>query len=389
MIWFVAAALAIEVPAGIYTIGDREVYVDAFEIADTVLPKEGACRESERRLPTVDEWLIAAQRPGFKVSNHFESLREPPEEHCEVKASVLEAEGIEGWLHFGGWGKKVGESAILGGKGDPKSGHIRTHQMIWHFWGEDTRPSPVGERCVKGKPANPEVQFVQKEPITLKSGRKGGDVFTAPTGAQIQVFHRADDWAWVSTEKRVPDDTGSEPRVWSCSVRGWVEATSLASDRETKPFKPGEPLELATWCPGEPSDWKSCVLPWSEGGWIDLDLRGLGPVCGDEKDTPAYRGSAIEPKTLYMKIPAGAPDRDVQMRARTLLGERADGEFNKTGWGPWREVNVRDYDLEAKGGVLTVPMSDVLEKANHKVQIEISVTDLPVYAADLIWPVSC
>ncbi len=384
-------ALAVEVPAGIYAVGDREVYVEAFEIADTVESKEGFCREAGLRIPTSDEWLIAAKHRDFKVSAVFEEVDGPASESCENSMAVLEAEGVEGWMHFAGWGGDLGQAVLLSSKGDPRAGRIRIHQNAWHFWGDDAKPSPRGERCVKAAASRPETAFVQKAPVTLLSKRNAArrNVLTASTGAQVTVFHRAGDWAYVSAEKRVPDDSGSEPRVWSCGIQGWVKQSSIGPDRATQSFEPGGDFDLATWCPGENAAWKECLLPWSSGGWVDLDLNDLVPTCTDNPDTPAHRSSAVKPKKLHLKIPAGEPDRDVMMRARTLLGDLADGAFTSKGYGPWREIRVKAYELEAGGGVLDVQMSEILDKAKHKVQVEISVTGLPVYAFDLIWPVSC
>ena len=396
MVWLVAAALAIEVPAGIYTVEGREIWVEAFELSDTLNLNDGACREAKQRVPSADEWLVAAQLPGFKASDRFELVNGPQTEACEFSMAVLEAEGVEGWIHFAGWGASVGESQVLSGKGDPRAGHLRIHQNPWHFWGDEAKPAPRGERCVvKSTDTATETAFA-RAPVTLRSGRKGEhvDVFKVAKDARLTVLHKQGEWALVSAQKRVPDGAGSEPRVWSCGMEGWAPQSVLAPERATTAFSPGGELGLATWCPADPNAFENCLLPWSKPadgpGWIGLDPTDFASKCHDGgPSTQAYRDSSVKPLKLHIKIPKGEPDRGVIVRARTMLGQRADGEYTAKGYGPWRSVDVKAYDLQAGGGVLDASMSQILGEADHKVQLEIEITGLPVYTVDLIWPVSC
>ncbi len=193
-------------------------------------------------------------------------------------------------------------------------------------------------------------------------------------------------------------------------VRG--EAKALRADMRIIPWGPDvTAVKVATWCDGDPAKlpWKTlqdapagqaCIVPWTEvhyqdrPGWIDLDPVDLGSQCGDGGTTQVSKRAMVTPETLHLKIAAGTEARGVHLRARSMQGQNMDGEFNETGWGPWRTLSIAE--IGAQDAYLTAPMKAVVDDAGHQVEVGIEVYSLgdagkPLWsgAVALIWPVSC
>ena len=163
------AAPPIRVEAGVYRIDDREVWLGAYTL-DAEAGPPGACDGGT--LPTAEERRVAARNPSFTPSTLFEELAMPAAEPCDYSGAVLEAEGVEGWLWFAGWGAHLGEGQVMAGQNDVREGVIRIHSNPWHFWGEEAKPAPRGARCVHRDPRTARCRKCGNEP----TGSRGGFV---------------------------------------------------------------------------------------------------------------------------------------------------------------------------------------------------------------------
>jgi hypothetical protein len=212
---------------GVFEVDGREVWLGAFNL-DNALSPEGTCAA----LPSADERRIAARLPSFVPSGSWERLASPPDEACGYTSAVVEAEGVDGYLWYGGWADHLGESEVIAGQGDPRDGVIRIHQNPFHFWGEEAKPAPRGERCVVRAPATEAAAWVDASSLNLRTGRGAQFpvVLRLDAGAPLRVLHREVEWAWVSAPREVTDDSGSEGAVIRrCEELGWVSAAYLSA----------------------------------------------------------------------------------------------------------------------------------------------------------------
>ncbi len=493
--WTLITALAFAapepmvVPAGLYTFGQREVYLHGFSI-EALHGPEQRCNTEPLSHPTRDEWLAAAQQPAFIHSGKWEQLDAPSSDMCDELMGVVEAEGVGGWIWFAGWAGHLGESQVMEGKDDPKTGIIRIHANPWHFWGEESKPAPRAERCVVHRePVSPEPKYVDASSLNMRAGRSTdfGIVHKAWAGAAVTPLHTDGDWVFIEAPRRQWDDSGTEPEWHTCTMRGWVmhkfladakpeakpyvleaeaalaagklkgslapieraaalhaenivlregladayeavksehaesvrsQATALRKKYPTKAWSiEEEGLQLATWCKDKPDDeevWTKlgpstmdgCALPWAEAGgvytkdargWVDLDQSDLGSQCGDDPIRAIDKAARVKPETLHIRV-AGVDQeatRAIHVRVRDVLGEHMDGEYNHTGFGPWRTVLLQD-GIGKDGVVTSAPMADVLGKTDRAVQVHVEIygtdgeqIDTVVRELDILWPVSC
>lgn len=247
------AAPPVRVEPGIHRVDGREVWLGGFELDATVGP-EDACGPDVR--PSADERRVAARSPAFVPSGAFELLALPSDEACGYTTAVVEAEGVDGWLWFGGWGPHLGEGQVVSGEGDGREGVVRVHQVAWHFFGEEAKPAPRASRCVRRDALTPTTAWVSASAVNVRAGRDAS--FAAVTkveaGAPLQVWHRDGAWSWVEAPKTVVDRSGSEPETRSCTVFGWVKDEFLAPEppdaqglarRAEAALAAGQPAEAA------------------------------------------------------------------------------------------------------------------------------------------------
>ncbi len=210
--------------AGVYDVAGSEYFVDAYRIQARATAGEYRHDGCDAARP--EEWLVAARRPEFTVSNAFERVAEPPEEPCAYSAEVLEAEGVEGWVHFAGRGEHLGaETKVVAGGDEPRETWVKVHQNPWSFWGDEYKPSPRAWRCVeRGKPRR-EKAFVQASRLNLRARRAadGAVLGEVRIGTELTVAHRSGDWACVEAPDHGP--------VTECIRRGWAMAAFLGPER--------------------------------------------------------------------------------------------------------------------------------------------------------------
>lgn len=233
MFLFVGLAVAlppVRVEPGVYTVDGREVWLNGFAL-DGAPGAEDSCQS--RALPTVEERRVAARNPAFVPSALFEALANPSDDPCGYSMAVVEAEGIDGWLWFGGAGNHLGESEVRNAPQDPREGVIRVHSVAWSFFGEDAKPAPRGERCVTRDALQPTPAWIAASSVNVRAGR--ATTFVAldkvEAGGAVKVWHREADWAWVEAPKSVLDTSGSEPNTHECTVFGWVKGEFLTSEK--------------------------------------------------------------------------------------------------------------------------------------------------------------
>jgi hypothetical protein len=256
----------VRVAAGVYPVGDREVWTGGFTL-DGAVGAPDSCAGRSLALPLADERRIAAKNPAFVPSKQFEALETPADGPCEYSMAVVEAEGIEGYVWFGGWGEHLGESEIIASQGDVRDGVIRIHMNPWAFWGDDAKPAPRGERCIVREPVTPSPAWVDASSVNVRGGRgtQFAQIHKVLAGTELAVLHREGDWAWVTAPKEVEDTSGSEPTTHSCTVQGWVKSEFLATVRpEPLPYVQQAEAELASHKPADavtPLERAAALLP--------------------------------------------------------------------------------------------------------------------------------
>ncbi len=169
----------------------------------------------------------------------FEWVAEPPEEPCAYSPEILEAEGVEGWVHFAGLGDHLGdETKVIAGGKDPRDTWVKVHQNPWSFWGDEYKPSPRAWRCVERAKPRREKAFVQASRLKLRARRAtdGAVLGDVRIGTEVAVAHRSGDWAWVEA----PD----HGRVTECVRRGWAMAAFLGPQRPDAVALVGEGRKL-------------------------------------------------------------------------------------------------------------------------------------------------
>ncbi|MSQ00807.1 MAG: hypothetical protein EXR71_02815 [Myxococcales bacterium] len=231
MLTFVTLALAappIRVDAGVYRLDDREVWLGGYRL-DASAGAAGSCDGGA--LPTVEERRVAARNPAFMPSTLFEELAMPSSEPCAYTGAVLEAEGIEGWLWFAGWGAHLGEAEVMSGQGDAREGVIRIHANPWHFWGDEAKPAPRGVRCVHRDPLSASTVTVGATGVLLRKERGAAAPVVAQVAPRNQVkeWFREGGWSWIEAPRSVSDNSGSEHAIRECTVFGWVPSASLVA----------------------------------------------------------------------------------------------------------------------------------------------------------------
>lgn len=214
-------ATRVRVESGVYRLDEREVWLGGFSL-DAVAGPEDACTPA----PTAEERRVAARDPAFVPSDGFEALWHSPLDACGIQSAVVEAEGMDGWQWFGGWGERLGEAEVVSGEGDAREGVIRVHSVAYYFFGDDAKPSPRRSRCIE-RDAPAWRRAWTLEPADVQAARDGEIVHSVPKGATLQVWHIADDWAWVDAPKFVEDRSGDEPVTRGCFVPGWVPTKAL------------------------------------------------------------------------------------------------------------------------------------------------------------------
>ncbi len=219
-----AKAAWISVEAGVYEVGGAEVWLDAYRIQARATPGE---HEADRcQAPRAEEWLVAARQREFTVAKAFEYLAEPPEEPCSYSPDIVEAEGVEGWVHFAGLGDHLGAETkvVLGGK-EPRETWVKVHQNPWSFWGDEYKPSPRAWRCVERGTPKREKAFVQASRLKLRARRAADAELRADVriGTEVALAHRAGDWVWVEAP-----DHGA---LTECVRRGWAMAAFLGPEK--------------------------------------------------------------------------------------------------------------------------------------------------------------
>ena len=78
----------IDVPGGVYRFGTEEVYLDPFSIAKFAVPAKSEFKDQDSVTcdsPTMFEYLAAAGRPGFSISNSFESIESHRKTHVTTR----------------------------------------------------------------------------------------------------------------------------------------------------------------------------------------------------------------------------------------------------------------------------------------------------------------
>ncbi len=217
------AAGWIAVDAGVYEVGGVEYYLDAYRIQARATP--GDYGHDRCEAPNPEEWLVAARQRAFTLGDAFETVAAPPEEPCAYSQQVVDAEGVEGSLHFAGLGAHLGgETKIVTGGRDPRETWVKVHSMFIAM-SEDNEPSPRAWRCIeRGKPRR-EKAFVQASRLKLRAKRVKdagvrGDI---RIGTEVAVAYRSGDWAYVEAPDRGP--------VMECARRGWTLAAFLGAER--------------------------------------------------------------------------------------------------------------------------------------------------------------
>ncbi len=220
------ASPPIRVEAGVYRIDDREVWLGTYTL-DADPGPYGACDGGA--LPTAEERRIAARNPLFTPSALFEELSMPSDEPCFYSGAVLEAEGIEGWVWFAGWGAHLGEGQVMSGQNDAREGVIRIHSNAWSFWGDEFKPAPRGARCIHRDPLSARTVMVNATGVLLRKERGTTAVAVAQAAPRTPVkeWFREGGWSWIEAPRAVIDNSGSEHAVRECTVFGWVSSSSL------------------------------------------------------------------------------------------------------------------------------------------------------------------
>jgi len=214
----------LDVPAGVVDVAGVEYWVEAFRIdsrATTAAEPPAGCKDARG-----EEWLAAARLPEFVPSQAFEQLTAPPDEPCSFSKEVLEAEGIEGWVHFAGLGSHKGqETQVVTGGAAARTTWVRVHSNPYSFWGDEYKPAPRAYRCVERQSGPREAAFVQASRLKLRPRRATGAEVVAdlPIAAELAVVHREGDWAFV--------DVSAKGEVTDCTKRGWVGTKFIGTDK--------------------------------------------------------------------------------------------------------------------------------------------------------------
>jgi len=130
----------IRVNGGIIEYRTDELYINPFSIARESVADESRF-SADCEYPTVGEYLLAAKLPGFTVSQTFEFVQTPPEDACTWNREFLQAEGVDGNVHFAGIGSQVpGELTFESGGVDPRNSISKIHTNIYLITNE-TQPT--------------------------------------------------------------------------------------------------------------------------------------------------------------------------------------------------------------------------------------------------------
>ncbi|WP_242343802.1 tetratricopeptide repeat protein [Anaeromyxobacter terrae] len=214
----------VAIEGGVYEVGGAEYYLDAYRIQARAT--QGEYEHDVCEAPRPEEWLVAARQRGFTVGNAFEYLAEPPEEPCAYSAESLEAEGVEGWVHFAGLGEHLGaETKVVAGGKEPRETWVKVHQNPWSFWGDEYKPSPRAWRCVERVTPRREKAFVQASRLKLRARRAtdGAVLADVRIGTEVAIAHRAGNWVWV--------EAPGHGVVMECVRRGWAMAAFLGPEK--------------------------------------------------------------------------------------------------------------------------------------------------------------
>ena len=230
----------IKIDAGIYKIGEDEIYLETSfisKVATLVKDDEKGCELSDSCfLPTMHEYLVAARRGNFKASNLYEFIEPPPNDRCEWDEEELEAEGITGNTYFAGKGSKApaeGFRVLLGGE-DPRDTITSVPDSIYYFWGENYRPSPRGCRCVRRDRIRQKTLYVNAPSLEVRTGRSLGHrvKMVLPNSAQATVIYEAGGWSFIEADG-IHNCQGR--RGWDVfKDRGWVKSEHLSGKQPAK-----------------------------------------------------------------------------------------------------------------------------------------------------------
>jgi hypothetical protein len=219
-----AAPARLEVPAAAIEVAGVEYWVEAFRIDAKATATDEA--PSGCQAARGEEWLAAAKLGELVPSQAFEQLAAPPDEPCSFSREVLEAEGIEGWMHFAGLGAHKGSATeVVTGGTSARTTWVRVHSNPYSFWGDEYKPAPRAHRCVERKPGPREQAFVQASRLKLRPRRAsaGDPVADLPIATEVAVVHREGDWAFVEVK--------SKGEVSDCVKRGWVGVKFIGADK--------------------------------------------------------------------------------------------------------------------------------------------------------------
>lgn len=214
------------VPEGLVEYNQEEIFVPAFSIGEDALaenPDETPCP-----VPTVAQYLRAARHSTIRPSDAFEFLQTPPEDACTWNREVLEAEGIDGHVYFGGLGAhRPRELEFTAGGVAARDSISRIHSNIYSFWGEEYKPSPRKRRCVdNGTGAFPRAVVIG-DGAELKTRRDDASrtKMTIPPGSPVGVVHREGDWVFIEAAGVHPCQP--DPAWTTFNDFGWVHRALL------------------------------------------------------------------------------------------------------------------------------------------------------------------
>lgn len=215
----------IHVDGGIIAVGTEETYVSSFSIA-----REAAVNESlddtDCNIPSVPEYLMAAKLPDFKVSQAFESLQSPPDDACSWSRDVLEAEGVEGNVYFGGIGNHIpAELEFIYGGSNPRDSISRIHSNIFIFWDDEYKPSPRVARCITRDAHSFSTAKISKEaaPARTRRSEASNVKMTLNRGTQVTIIYTSDNWSFITAEGSHPCQT--DPEWTKFEDSGWILTT--------------------------------------------------------------------------------------------------------------------------------------------------------------------
>lgn len=215
----------LDVAGGIMELGEDEIYVSPFTVArEAVVPTD---RDNiiDCEIPTISEYLMAAKLPGFKVVQAFESLQPPPDDACSWSREVLEAEGIDGNVYFGGIGSHVpSELEFIYGGNNPRDSISRIHSNPFTFWGDEYKPASRATRCVQRSDRNFSRATTNKR-VLVKSRRSQASKtkMTLPRGTQVTIVYRSNDWSFITAAG--PHECQNDPEWTTFQDSGWILTT--------------------------------------------------------------------------------------------------------------------------------------------------------------------